>query len=253
MEVPAVSVNSLRHQLVREPSFLHLCDVLGFEPVARGEGPLPVGIEALFSNGGNIEKGAAQSPHSFRLAGEIRKSYPSLDLLGGCTSVAHDLGESRLKMRSWIVCSENANNLPESLRDTAQAKTSIFDMLDNVTRTRHASAGGAGQMIYNFETLISGAIIYVELTLTPYTAPLTCGALAAALDYYTANDNVVGGQSARGHGNVSVEWLSEKPGGKELYEEYLAYEGAGIGDGGSHKLRDGMTDGTLGTGTRFVR
>jgi hypothetical protein len=236
LDVPAISVNSLRHQLVREPSWLHLCDALGFEPAARGEGELPVHADAIFYNGGNIKAGASQPSNAFFLAGEIRKAYPSLDLLGGVTS-SFDLGESKLKVSAWIVCTENRDALPEALRDTAQAQTSVFDMLDNVTRTRQASPDGEGQMIYNYETLVKGTQVYVELTLTPYTGDLARGALAAAIDYYLAHDNVIGGQSARGHGHVLGEWLTEKPVGREEYEAFLAEN--------RQDLRQGIVDGTL--------
>jgi hypothetical protein len=236
LDVPAISVNSIRHQLVREPSWLHLCNALGIEPVARGEGELPIHAESIFYNGGNIKAGATQPSNAFYLAGEIRKAYPSLDLLGGVTQ-SFDLGESKLKVSAWIVCVENQDALPEALQETAQARTSVFEMLDNVTRTRQADPSGEGQMIYNYETLVKGTQVYVELTLTPYTDEMTEGALAAALKYYAANDNIIGGQSARGHGHVTVEWLDEMPDGADKYEAYLA-ENEG-------QLLDGIVDGTL--------
>jgi hypothetical protein len=205
---------------------------------------LPVHAESIFYNGGNIKSGATQPSNAFYLGGEIRKAYPSLDLLGGVTA-SFDIGESKLKVSAWIVCAENHDALPESLRDTAQAQTSVFEMLDDVTRTRQATAGGEGQMIYNYETLVKGTQVYVELTLTPYTTDLTRGALAAALDYYAANDNVIGGQSARGHGHVSVSWLSDEPGGAEEYEAYLAER--------KDELLAGIVDGTLCSGAVVVK
>ncbi len=243
LEVPAISVNSLRHQLVREPAFMHLCDALGIKPSARGEGEFPIHAESIFYNGGNIKAGATQPRNAFFLAGEIRKAYPSLDLLGG-TTASFDLGESKLKVSAWVVCQENKDALPESLRNTPQANTSVFDMLDNVTRTRQATPNGEGQMIYNYEVLVKGTQIYVELTLTPYTGNMTEGALSTAIDYYQLNDNVVGGQSARGHGHVSLDWISDKPGHAESYNEYLESE--------HDKLLGGITDGTLCSGKKRV-
>ena len=236
LNVPAISVNSIRHQLVREPSWLHLCNALGIEPSTRGEGKMSVFAEGIFYNGGNIKAGVKQPRNAFFLAGEIRKAYPSLDLLGGVTQ-SFDLGESKLKVSAWIVCAENANTLPEELKGTAQAQTSVFEMLDNVTRTRQADPSGEGQMIYNYETLIKGTQIYVELTLTPYTTDLTEGALAAALAYYIDNDNIIGGQSARGHGHIAIQWLTDGPGHRDEYEKYLAEHHA--------DLREGIIAGTL--------
>ena len=244
MEVPAISVNSIRHQLVREPAFLHLCNALGIEPVSRGQGALPISVESIFYNGGNIEAGAKQPNNRFFLGGEIRRAYPSLDLLGGVTS-SFDIGESKLKVSAWIICAENADALPAELRNTAQAQTSIFDMLDEMVRTRQATDSGAGQMIYNYEVLVKGTQIYVELTLTPYTTDLAEGALAAALGYYAKNVNIVGGQSARGHGHMDLEWLTEMPDHLDEYEGYL----------GEHKddLLAGMLDGTLTSGVKVCK
>ena len=244
LDVPAVSVNSIRHQVVREPAYLHLCNALGVKPSSRGKGMATVHADAIFYNGGNIAKGAKQPTNAFFLAGKIREAYPSIDLLGGCAQ-SFDVGESMLKVSAWIVCSENADALPESLRETAQAKTSVFEMLDSVTRTSHALVDISEQMIYNYETLIKGTQVYVELTLTPYTTDLTRGALAAALEYYADNDNVIGGQSARGHGHVTVEWLNEKPGGVEAYEEYLAEN--------KERLLAGIMEGTLCSGAMVVK
>jgi len=244
LDVPAISVNSLRHQLVREPAWLHLCHALGFAPAARGEGEIPIHAEAVFYNGGNIKAGAQQPANAFFLAGEIRKAYPVLDLLGG-TTASFDLGESKLKMSAWIVCAENRAALPESLRATPQAQTSVFEMLDNMTHTRQASPGGEGQMIYNYEVLVAGTQVYVELVLTPYTTELTRGALAAALLYYAANSRVIGGQSARGHGRMQMTLLTDMPDGLDAYLAHL--------DANRERLRAGILDGTLCSGAVVVK
>lgn len=244
LDVPAISVNSLRHQLVREPAWLHLCHHLGIQPWARGAGPLAPGTEALFYNGGNIKAGVMQPANAFALAGEIRAAYPSLDLLGGVTN-SFDIGESKLKMSAWIICLENRDALPDAVTTLPQSRISVFDMLDDVTRTRMATDQGAGQMIYNYETLIKGTQIYVEFTLTPYTIDMTKGALITALDYYLANDNIVGGQSTRGHGHVKAVRLPQFKNAEEckaLYEHYLADN--------RERLLDGLLTGVLCTSSK---
>lgn len=85
IQAPAVSGNSLRHQVVREPSWLHLAAHLGLQEETPGRGPLPAGVEAMFYNGGNIAAGAKQPSNTFGLAQRARQAYPSLDLLGGVT------------------------------------------------------------------------------------------------------------------------------------------------------------------------
>jgi len=48
---------------------------------------------------------------------------------------------------------------------------------------------------------------------------------------------VIGGQSARGHGHVAVNWLTEQPDGAEAYETYLSEN--------KDQLLAGIMDGTL--------
>lgn len=246
VEVPAVSANSVRHQLVREPAWLHLFSRLGLMPNDPGKGPVPAGVEALFYNGGNIEAGAKQPSNPFALANEIRRRYPSLDLLGGVTD-SFDIGESRLRVGTWIVCRENAKALANSPAAALPAiNESIFDLIDDETRTRMAGRSGQGQMIYNYESLCAGTQVLVRFSLQPFTSVLSEGALLAALKWYLAEDRSLGGQVARGHGDVHGEWLiqpkREEP--LALYEQYL--------DEHAEELRLGLVDGTLGTGTKVV-
>ena len=246
VEVPAVSANSIRHQLVREPAWMHLVTRLGLYPDEPGKGPVPAGVEAIFYNGGNIEAGAKQPSNPFALANEIRSRYPSLDLLGGVTD-SFDLGESRLRVGAWVVCKENAKALAGSpAADLPAAKESIFDLIDDESRTRMAGRTGIGQMIYNYESLCPGTQILCRFTLQPFTPVLTQGALQAALSWWMVQDRSIGGQAARGHGDVVGEWLlypeDEKP--LEMYEAYLTEH--------ADELRQGLIEGTLGTKTKVV-
>jgi hypothetical protein len=251
LEVPAVSGNSLRHQLVRAPAMLHLFSALGLFPDVPGKGPLPSGVEALFENGGNIEAGAKQPSNTFSLAWRARELYPTLDLLGGVTD-SFDLGESRLSVAGWLICAENRGALLAMESPAAylpEASISAFEMLEDVTHTRQASSHGEGQMIYTFETLIKGARILARLTLAPYTPVLTRGALLVAVTTFMQQDNTIGGQAARGYGNVQAAWLAgaEHAGyipTMELYEAYLRDH--------ADVLVAGLRDGTLGTGTHIL-
>ncbi len=242
LEVPAVSGNSMRHQLVRAPGWQHLCAQLGLKPATPGQGPLPAGVEAIFENGGNIEAGAKQPSNTFALAWQAREKYPLLDLLGGVTD-SFDLGESRLRVNAWLVCAENREALAGSkAHDLPEAQVSAFEMLEDVTHTRQASERGEGQMIYTFETLIKGARVLARLTLSPFAPTLARGALAAAVETFLAQDNTLGGQAARGFGAVRGEWLAHPEDGdaRAQYEKYLADN--------KESLVAGLRDGTLGTG-----
>lgn len=249
VEVPTVTGNSLRHQVVREPAFMHLMGALGLAEARPGEGPVPPGVEAMLYNGGNIEAGAKQPSNVFALAWRARSLYPSLDLLGGVTD-SFDLGESRLNVAGWLVCRENREALADSLAyDLLAATVSVFDMLDDVTLTRQAGVRGLGQMIYTFETLCPGAQVLCRLSLAPYTARLTRGCLVAAVETYLDNNPTIAGQAARGFGCVSGEWLKRpvEDGDSLLREEYEGYLAANRA-----MLVAGLVDGTLGTGHKIL-
>lgn len=244
LEVPAISGNTARHVLVRAPAWWRLATALGLHPDVPGQGPLPAGVEAIFANGGNIAAGAVQPSNPFALAQQIRRAYPSLDLLGGVVD-SFDLGESRLKVACWIVCRENRDALPASLRDTPEATVSVFDLLDDVTHTRQATAAGVGQMIYSFQTLCAGTRILARLSLDAGTAPRTRGCLAQAIADYAERPRL-GGQSARGFGCLHVA-PTLPPAWEDDRLAYLAYltEHA-------EALREGLVTGTLGTARPIV-
>lgn len=248
VEMPEVSGNTLRHQAVRKPGWIHLCQVLGIEQsTLPGGGILPPGVEAIFVNGGNIRKGAKQPGDPYGLAWQIRDAFPLLDLLGGVTD-SFDLGESRLKVSAWLLCAENREYLQDSPACLLPAcEVSVYDLLDDVTETRQASPRGVGQMIRNFETLCAGTQMVLRLVLEPFTPQLTQGALAAAVQTYLEGCPVIGGQSARGYGHLQGQWLVEMPGAdgaRALYDEYLGEHRAG--------LLEAMTDGTMGTNQRVL-
>jgi hypothetical protein len=249
IDVPAVSGNHLRHRVVREPAWLHLCERLGLDARWPGTGGLAPGTEALFYNGGNIKSGAKQPTNPFGLAWAVRALYPVADLLGGVTD-SFDLGASRLRVGAWLVCRENAEALAGSAAaELPLARISAFELLDDVTLTRQAGRVGVGQMLWSFETLCAGAQVLLRLDLAPLTPLLTQGALVAAVATYLERDATLGGQAARGFGHVRGEWLAVPPGvDREAlragYERYLA-EHRG-------ELREGLLRGTLGTSTVLV-
>lgn len=244
VELPGVSNNSLRHQIVRQPIWLHLCGALGFQEKSPGYGDLPPGVEALFVNGGNIAAGAKQPENSAGLAVRARERFPSLDLLGG-VSDSFDLGESRLKVAGWLVCRENRAALRGSLAyDCPNALVSALEMLDDRTETRQATRHGLGQMIRNFEVLAPGVQIFCRLALSPYTPTITQSTLAAAVATFAAGFSTIGGQSARGYGLTQVSVLTPLPVSPEEYECYLAQNKA--------DLRDDLMSGTLGNSQKVV-
>lgn len=247
VEVPALSSNSLRHQLVRGPGWRHLASALSLSVGFGGDGTLPIGAEGIFENGGNIKAGAKQPSDPFGMAWEIRRTHPLLDLLGGVTD-SFDIGESRLKVAGWLVCSENAPALTGSaVSGSPQMGVSAYDLLDDQVHTRMATERGEGQMIYNFETLVPGTQVYVRLHVAPFTPKLSLGALACALSWFQAEGGIVGGQSARGYGWMKAEVLTTDPllsEAQAAYEQYLAQS--------APALVEGLQGGTLGARAKVV-
>jgi hypothetical protein len=230
VQVPAFSANSARHEVVREPALWHLLNALDMP-----FGTLPASVAALFYNGGNIASGAVSPSNAYALAQIIRATYPSAGLLGGCTD-SFMVGESNLRVNTWLECRENNDALALA---GLRSDISVFELLDRETLTRHAGRVGRGQMPFSFETLATGCQVLVRFALTPYATALEVGALACAVEAFRTADATLGGNSARGFGVSTSEWHGEPPGNSEQYEAYLAEN--------AEKLRAGLLDGTLGT------
>lgn len=152
------------------------------------------------------------------------------------------MGESSIL--SPVVCRENAAALAGTpAADMPAASVSIFDLLDDVTHTRQATAAGEGQMIYSFQTLCAGTPLLARFALMPGTRPETAGALVTALDHYEATLPVIGGQSARGFGAFVVTRLAEHGAWADAgatYHAHLAEHGPA--------MRAALLDGSVGCG-----
>ena len=236
LDVPAVTANSLRHQVVREAGWVHLVKALGLSDV-------PAGVEAMFVNGGNIRAGAKQPSNAAQLALTMRNAYPLLDLLGGVAD-SYDLGEGRLSVAGWVVCQENADAIAGTPAESLPlASVSIFDMLDDVTHTRQATEDGLGQMIWNFETLAKGLNIMVRMNLHPFTSDLTKSALFAAVEQFREQPTIAG-QSARGFGWCKADWMNGVKADAQPYTEYLTAN--------RDALVDGIASGKMGTTAQVI-
>ena len=240
--LPALSTNSIRHQF-REAAWEHFAMLLGIEKyVVPGQGELPELVEALFVNGGNIEKGAKAPANVPETVARVRTAYPIVDAFSG-TARAFWFGKSQVDMVNWLVCREHADTLAASpVADSPLLTVSAFDMLQEVTETRHGTARGVGQMIQNFEALADGVQFYVEIKILPHTATLTLGAIQAAVDWFCEEVAKVGGQSSRGYGFVRVAVVRPLADGARYRDEYETY----VRDN-ADALRAGLVDGTLGT------
>lgn len=247
IDIPTFQGNSARNQIVRVPGALHMMRTLGIDFGFPGEGCLPDAVEALFMNGGAIGSGVAEPGGSHGMTWRIRKAFPLVDLVGGCTNT-FTLGESRLRIFTRLVCAENAPALADTpLAGLPNATLSAFEMLDEITQTHQASRAGIGQMISSCEVLREGVQIAVGFTLTPFTGELTAGALVAAIETFRSERMQIGGQKRVGFGTVSSEWINPIPDADELRSTYEAY----LADNKEMLLGELMA-GTLGAGVKVA-
>lgn len=235
IDMPVVSANTLRHQLIREPSMWHLYHALGI-----GFDETVPSLTAMFYNGGDIKPGASEPSGVFFIRKAIRDTFPNLALFSGCSD-AFVLGEGNLNVFAWLRCKENNDALQ---RIGLTSDTSVFDMVDEWTLTRHSNRVETGQMPFSFETLLAGGEIVACLSLSSYANDMQIGALMAALDTYRTVDATVGGQAARGFGLVDVqfhecEYDAEK---RSLYDGYLTER--------RETLRGELLNGSLGSGKK---
>lgn len=249
-EVPAYSGNALRHVTVRRPGYLNAMNYLGIPsglPQDNESGILPA-VEALFANGGNLEK-KDNGSNQFHDGTIIKNNYPILNLLGGCTN-NWDLGESKLKPSIHLICRENRNILDESLLELDNASISAFDMLDGITQTRTAHKG-VGQMIYNFETLAKGSQFVINFTIhhdvnNEKLTNLTLGSFYDALQSWAENPSL-GGKASEGFGQCNMQWVNPAANVYDLSQAYRDYMTSNKDD-----LAAWLRDGTLGTGKKVI-
>ena len=232
MQVPAVSENALRSVMVRAPIHDELMQRLGI-----GEGELPQAVVNLLWSGGSMAAGSKAPAQAMEIGHNLKKTYPSLDLLGGAVD-GFILPKSRLNLSAWLVCAENRRALSYVAPEISETATvSAFDMIAEETRTRGTGSDSEGnQMVYTYETLTAGAQILVEFTLDPHTPDLTRSCLGAAL---AAWDGFVGGQGRQGRGRMAI--VSHDLPAPDAYHEYVAAN--------ADTLRDGLKDGTFGSKT----
>lgn len=230
--VPSISENALRAVMVRQPLHDHLVQALD---IKRGD--LPQSVVNLLYSGGSMASGAKAPANEIELGHMVKRLYPSLDLLGGAVD-GFILPRSRLRLSAWLVAREYAPMLRLVAPDLADEAMSVsaYDMLTEETRTRGTGGDSAGnQMLYTYETLAAGAKLLVEITLDPHTPAETAAALAHAIALW---DGYIGGQARQGRGRMAIV-RHDLP----AADAYLAHIA-------EHKdaMRQGLVDGTLGTG-----
>lgn len=240
VKLPAISGNSLRHNLVRAPGATRLLTALGLQP---DRAAVPVGVERFLYSGGNTRQGAKEPSASDVYEATVRQQYPFVDALGGSFDM-FVLSRSALSIAGWVVCKEN-NWITERKTDGAiGSQASVFDLVVETTRTRNGIGGSdkdSGQMIYSYETLAAQTQVLIEVGFQPFTKPLTVGVVLQALRDWQTEGGYIGARSAQGHSR----FIADFPEGDERWawaDEYLAYL-----DANKETLAEGLRAAKFGT------
>lgn len=239
VRIPAISGNSLRHNILRAPGATRLLSHLGLGP---NQTTVPIAVERFLYSGGNTVKGAKAPGAADLLEAKVRSHYPIVDALGGSFDMFL-LTRSQVSVNSWIVCRENNWITERKTEGSIGSDVSIFDLISEVTRTRSGIGGKdkeSGQMIFAYEALAAQTEILVEVSFQPYTQLITIGAVMQALTDWNTEGAFLGAKSAQGHS----QWLPDFPDDDRwaLAADYIAHL-----DKNRETLRDGLIKATFGT------
>lgn len=229
--VPSISENALRSVIFRHGLHNHLIQALNVQ-----KGSLSQSVVNLLFSGGSLAAGSSSPTSEMELGHNVKKLYPSIDLLGGATD-SFILPKGRLRLSAWIVCQEYLDAIEAVAPEYAEeaGKISVFDMIGDEVRTRGTGEESTGnQMIYGYETLAAGSKIIMEVTLDTHTPDVTKSALAVALASW---DGFIGGQGRQGRGRMHV--ISHDLPSGDLYQQHLTEH--------ADAMIAGLTTGTFGT------
>lgn len=231
VRLPAISGNSLRHNLLRAPAATRLLCELGLQPDRE---IVPIGVERFLYSGGNTQKGAKSPAAADLYEAKAREMYPMIDALGGSTD-QFVLTRSAVSVAGWIVCREN-NWITERRTDgDVRSDASIFDLVTETTRTRSGIGGKdaeSGQMIFSYETLAAGTPVLVELNFQPFTREMTVGSMLQALRDWQAEGGFIGARSAQGHSRFLAEFPDDdRFAWADNYLDYLLANKAELAEG----------------------
>jgi len=208
-EVPYISGNEIRGQL-RRLIFKDFLKLVGYEPRER--------VFRSFFEGGVLEEIEEKSTPQLDI--ELRRKIRSLITPASLLGFAwrNQVIEGKLKvMHALPLCRELVDYLPDDIVNTHSYKQflekSFYDYLDRTFHTRHAEERRSSpeeptvQMIYGFEVLIPGTVMYTELICDDCNEiELSC--LARMIKLWNQHP-FIGGKSASGYGKI--KFLETKP------------------------------------------
>jgi len=227
--VPFVSGNSIKHRL-REAMVHHAVNVLDVPDHSISTAV----VNLLYSGGALTATGANVD---LALHREFQRLWPALGLCG--YAAGNTMVQSKLAVSHWhLVCSENFWRLPTDLAAHKMSEMSAAALRSSDFGTRMSAAtragvrgkivegeepGESGQMIYDFETISAGALLYGSIRITNATE-MERAALAAGIATLQAKEKHVWQIAAKtsvGFGRCRVKLRGLPVADVENYEEHL--------------------------------
>jgi hypothetical protein len=232
--VPAISGNALRHRLIRENGAYYIigvCNLAGKMNIDQ--------LNYLFNGGSLVE--SSVSTNIKRIA-EMQEVLPLYRLLGGC--LKNQIVAGSLHMgRGMLVCRENVDRINKLIPEEFGIDKNIFPAeryVDQYQYTRGDAEkmkdidffaavdelntgeekGKSNLMIFNGQTIVTGAMFYCEIVLQN-VSDLELGAALHCLNRW---NGFIGGQGSRGHGKCKGYLLGINPvESLNLIGEYVAH------------------------------
>ena len=221
-EVPILSGNAIRHNMLRQPAadvLIEHCDMAG---------RASFNVAEFLYHGGNLTSGG--KTFGGESIAQLIKDIPFIEVFGG--SLPSNILPGAISVgRGILVCREtsalikelvNAGPLPE-----LEGYHSYHDYITGTQYTRSCSDTTIDdrRMIYTGEAIARGAKLYCRIEIEPWISEL---GLACILSALTSSRDRIGGTSRIGHGKLEVlAWLNDCTASLDTsaYTDYLREHG----------------------------
>jgi len=199
VEVPYISGNEIRGKL-RRMVFKDFFEQIGYELRS-------LKLFHSFFSGGVLETVASEETGilDIELRRKVRELVPPVSLLG-CALGNQVFAGKIYVMHALPLCRELTDYLPD--KHAQLCTKSFYQLLDWSFHTRRAEVPRiskeeqAVQMLYRFEVLVPGTVLYTEIRAEDLT-PVELSCLARMLDLWRQSP-FIGGRNSTGYGEVEI-------------------------------------------------
>ena len=234
VHLPAISGNALRHKLIREGGAYYILGVCNLA------GKLNIDQLNYMFNGGSLVQSSVSI--NIRRIAEMQEILPLYRLLGGC--LKNQIVQGSLCMgRGLLICRENVERINKTIPEEFKLDTMTYPAERYVDQYQYTRGNAekmkdidffaaidklnngdektkSNLMIFNGQTVVSGAMFYCEIVLQNIS-DLELGAVLHCLNRW---NGFLGGQGSRGHGKCRGYLLGVDPAESlRLIGEYAAH------------------------------